>query len=272
MLEKETELKLNKLKDYIKTLGSLAVGFSGGVDSTLLITVSHEVLGNMAIAVTEVNSFVPEREVEEAKKFCKERGIVLELVETDPLREEKVRNNDPRRCYYCKHDIFDEIKKIAAERGIRYVAEGSNMDDLGDYRPGLEAVAELKVKSPLREANLTKADIRAISKEMGLPTWDKPSYACLASRFVYGEEITEEKLKMVDRAEQFLIDKGFREERVRVHGNLARIEVPSYDIERISKDELRNEIYEELKKIGYQYVTLDMKGYRVGSMNEVLKK
>ena len=146
------------------------------------------------------------------------------------------------------------------------------MDDLGDYRPGLEAVAELKVKSPLREADLTKADIRAISKEMGLPTWDKPSYACLASRFVYGEEITEEKLKMVDKAEQFLIDKGFREERVRVHGNLARIEVPSYDIERISKDELRNEIYEELKKIGYQYVTLDMKGYRVGSMNEVLKK
>ncbi|MBO4809598.1 MAG: ATP-dependent sacrificial sulfur transferase LarE [Lachnospiraceae bacterium] len=272
MLEKETELKLNKLKEYIKTLGSLAVGFSGGVDSTLLITVAHEVLGDKAIAVTEVSSFVPEREIKEAKKFCEERGIILEMAETDPLKEEKVRFNDPRRCYYCKFDIFGEIQRIAKEHGIEYVAEGSNMDDLGDYRPGLEAVAELKVKSPLREAGLTKADIRAISKELGLPTWDKPSYACLASRFVYGEEITPEKLAMVDKAEQFLIDKGFREERVRVHGDLARIEVPSYDIESISKEELRNEICEELKKIGFRYVTLDLLGYRVGSMNEVLKK
>lgn len=272
MLNSELELKLNNLKDYIKTLGSLAVGFSGGVDSTLLIAVANEVLGDKAIAVTEVSSFVPEREIKEAKKFCEERGIILKLAVTDPLKEDKVRFNDPRRCYYCKFDIFGEIQRIAKENGIEYVAEGSNMDDLGDYRPGLEAVSELKVKSPLREVGLTKADIRAISKELGLPTWDKPSYACLASRFVYGEEITEEKLAMVDKAEQFLIDKGFREERVRVHGDLARIEVPSADIEKISKDDIREEIYEELKKIGFRYVTLDLKGYRVGSMNEVLKK
>ena len=188
------------------------------------------------------------------------------------LKDERYRRNDANRCYFCKHGIFTEIKEIAKENGIEYVAEGSNMDDLGDYRPGLKAVSELAVKSPLREAELTKADIRAISKAMGLPTWSKPAYACLASRFVYGEEITEEKLHMIDRAEQFLIELGFYEERVRIHGNIARIEVPAADITRLASDEIRTKVYEEFKKIGFLFVTLDMRGYRMGSMNETLKK
>ena len=167
--------------------------------------------------------------------------------------------------------IFSKITEVAKENDIEYVAEGSNIDDLGDYRPGLKAVNELSVKSPLREAELNKADIRTLSRAMGLPTWSKPSYACLASRFVYNEEITEEKLKMIDQAESFLIENGFHEERVRMHGNIARIEVPEKDIARLAEDELRKAVYKRFKEIGFMYVTLDMCGYRTGSMNDVLK-
>ena len=188
------------------------------------------------------------------------------------MKEESYRHNSPDRCYFCKHGIFTEIKKIAAENGIEYVAEGSNMDDLGDYRPGLKAVEELSVKSPLREAGLTKQDIREISKALGLPTWSKPAYACLASRFVYGEEITEEKLRMLDQAEQFLIEHGFLEERVRIHGNIARIEVPAKDIERLASEEIREAVYEKFKALGFMFVTIDMKGYKMGSMNATLQK
>ena len=271
MLSEELQEKLNKLKQYIAGLGSLAVGFSGGVDSSFLVAVAHEVLGDRLIAVTGADASVPEREVNEAKEFCKKRGIRHIICKFDPLKEESYRKNSPDRCYFCKHGIFTEVKKIADECGIEYMAEGSNMDDLGDYRPGLRAAAELSVKSPLREAGLNKSEIRIISKAMGLPTWSKPAYACLASRFVYGEEITEEKLHMIDRAEQFLIEHGFFEERVRLHGNLARIEVAPEDIPRLVSDEIRNEIYDEFKKIGFLFVTLDLKGYRQGSMNATLK-
>jgi uncharacterized protein len=208
--------------------------------------------------------------VNEAKAFCIDRGIRHILCTVDPLREEGYRNNSPDRCYFCKHGIFTEVKKIADEYGIEYMAEGSNMDDIGDYRPGLKAAAELSVKSPLREAGLYKKDIRLISKAMGLSTWSKPAYACLASRFVYGEEITEEKLHMIDRAEQFLIERGFFEERVRMHGNIARIEVPSADIPRLASDEVREAVHDEFKKLGFLFVTLDLKGYRTGSMNATL--
>ena len=270
-LTDEQKEKLGRLKEIISGLGSLAIGFSGGVDSSFLLAVAHEVLGDNVIAVTGVDASVPEREVNEAKAFCEDRGIRHILCTVDPLKEEGYRNNSPDRCYFCKHGIFTEVKKIADEYGIEYMAEGSNMDDIGDYRPGLKAAAELSVKSPLREAKLYKSDIRLISKVMGLPTWSKPAYACLASRFVYGEEIIEEKLHMIDRAEQFLIEHGFFEERVRMHGNIARIEVPPADIPRLASDEVREAVYEEFKKLGFLFVTLDMKGYRTGSMNATLK-
>lgn len=270
LLIDEQREKLNKLREIISELGSLAVGFSGGVDSSFLLAVAHEILRDRVIAVTGVDASVPEREVNEAKAFCIDRGIRHILCTVDPLREEGYRNNSPDRCYFCKHGIFTEVKKIADEYGIEYMAEGSNMDDIGDYRPGLKAAAELSVKSPLREAGLYKKDIRLISKAMGLSTWSKPAYACLASRFVYGEEITEEKLHMIDRAEQFLIERGFYEERVRMHGNIARIEVPSADIPRLASDEVREAVHDEFKKLGFLFVTLDLKGYRTGSMNATL--
>ena len=270
IISDELQMKLDKLKNYIADLGSLAVGFSGGVDSSLLLAVAHEVLGERLIAVTGADASVPEREVNEAIAFCKERGIRHIICKVDPLKEEGYRHNGPDRCYFCKHGIFTEVKKIADENGIEYMAEGSNMDDIGDYRPGLRAAAELSVKSPLREAELTKSEIRLISKAMGLPTWSKPAYACLASRFVYGEEITEEKLHMIDIAEQFLIEHGFFEERVRMHGNLARIEVPPADIPKLAAEEIREKIYDKFREIGFLFVTLDLKGYRLGSMNATL--
>ena len=271
-ISEELQKKVENLKQYIVGLGSLAIGFSGGVDSSLLVAVAHEVLGDRLIAVTGADASVPERELNEAVAFCKERGIRHIVCNVDPLKEEGYRNNSPDRCYFCKHGIFTEVRKIALENGIEYMAEGSNVDDIGDYRPGLRAAAELSVKSPLREAGLTKSEIRIISKVMGLPTWSKPAYACLASRFEYGEEITEEKLHMIDRAEQFLIEHGFFEERVRMHGNRARIEVPPEDIPRLASDEIREVVYDRFRELGFLFVTLDMKGYKSGSMNATMKK
>ena len=269
-VNKELEGKLSKLKEVIRDYGSLAVGFSGGVDSTFLIAVAKEVLGDKAIAVTELCEVVPAREQDEAVSFCKEKGIKHFFCRYNPFVEYEFRLNGKDRCYVCKKGIFTAIKRIALENGIKYVAEGSNMDDLGDYRPGMRAIEELGIKSPLREAGLYKDDIRELSKAMGLSTFSKPSYACLASRFVYGEEITKEKLRMIEEAEQFLIDRGFLEERVRLHGNLARIEVPSKDIVRLASDDVRKEIYDKLKEIGFKFVTLDLKGYSVGSMNATI--
>ena len=269
-LSDELQNKLSGLERYIADLGSLAVGFSGGVDSTLLLKVAYDTLGDKALAVTGVDASLPERELDEAKRFCSEHGIAHVICRVDPMKEEGYRKNTADKCYYCKRMIFSEIIKIAAGHGIDHVAEGSNTDDLGDYRPGLRAVSELSVVSPLREAGLSKTDIRTISKAMGLPTWSKPAYACLASRFVYGEEITEEKLKMIDLAEQFLIENGFYEERVRMHGNIARIEVPAQDIPRLASDEIRCRVYERFKEIGFSFVTLDMLGYRTGSMNATI--
>lgn len=269
-LASELQEKLNRLEDTIRELGSVAVGFSGGVDSSFLLAVAHDVLGENVIAVTGADASVPERELKEAVRFCRGRNIRHVICKVDPLKEEGYRHNGPDRCYFCKHGIFTEIKKIADENGMAFMAEGSNMDDLSDYRPGLRAVEELSVRSPLRDAGLSKQDIRLLSKAMGLPTWSKPAYACLASRFVYGEEITEEKLHMIDRAEQFLIEQGFFEERVRLHGNLARIEVPARDIERLASEEVREAVYRKFREIGFLFVTIDMQGYRLGSMNATL--
>ena len=270
-LSTELEEKKEKLESYIRSLGSLAVGFSGGVDSTLLLAVAAKVLpADKVLAVTGADASVPKRELTEAENFCKERGIRHVYADFDPLQDEEYRRNGPQRCFYCKKGIFTEIQRIAAEHGIEYTAEGSNLDDLGDYRPGLKAAELLGVKCPLREAGLHKTEIRQLSKAMGLPTWSKPAYACLASRFVYGEEITREKLERLDQAEQFLIELGFLQERVRIHSNLARIEVPEEDIARIAQKEMRQKIWQKLKELGFLYVTLDLKGYQMGSMNATL--
>ncbi len=258
--------KQQNLCEYIKGLGSVAVAFSSGVDSTFLLKTAHDLLGDKAIAVTACSCSFPQRELNEAKSFCKKEGIRHIIVESEELSIEGFAQNPKNRCYLCKRELFTKIKKIAAENGIEYVAEGSNLDDNGDYRPGLTAVAELGIKSPLREAGLSKADIRALSKEMGLSTWDKQSFACLASRFVYGETITEEKLRMVDKAEQKLLDMGFHQVRVRIHGKIARIEVEPAEFGKIinAADELNNYFQE----LGFTYVTLDLGGYKMGSMNK----
>ncbi len=262
--------KLDRLKKYIGELGSLAIGFSGGVDSAFLLAVSHEVLGDGVIAVTEADASVPGRELDEAKAFCEERGIRHIMCTVDPFKEAEYRHNGPDRCYFCKKGIFSEIKRIAEENGISHVAEGSNMDDLGDYRPGMKAVAELGVLSPLREAGLTQQEIRVLSEKHGLPTWNKPSFACLASRFVYGETISPDKLRMVDMAEQYLLENGFPQFRVRIHGeNLARIEVLPEDLPKLLA--LREETAAAFRRFGFLYVTMDLLGYRTGSMNEGIK-
>ena len=267
---------LQEKYEYLKRLfagyGSVAVAFSGGVDSSFLLTVAHNLLGEEAVAVTAAPAFVSPREQQEARTFCLERGIRQIVIPAEDLNVDRIRHNPPDRCYHCKKQIFGKIKAVAAKEGIFCVAEGSNADDTEDYRPGFRAICELGILSPLLEAGLTKTEIRVLSKELGLPTWDKPPFACLASRFAYGETITDEKLHAVDRAEQLLMELGFRQIRVRVHGNLSRIEALPEDISRLTEPELREHISAKLREYGFSYVTTDLAGYRTGSMNEVLKQ
>ena len=266
----DREQKMRKLSEYLAGLGSVAVAFSGGVDSTFLLQAAKDVLGDGVIALTAVSDFFPDRERREADAFCRERGIRQIICREEILKVPGVAENPANRCYLCKRALFEMFLAQAKRQGFSHVAEGSNLDDLGDYRPGLQAIAELGILSPLRECGFSKEDIRALSKEMGLPTASKPSYACLASRFAYGEEITGEKLAMVDQAEQLLLDLGFTQMRVRIHGTLARIEVLPEDFPRLAEPALRSEIAEKLKTYGFSYVTADLAGYRTGSMNEML--
>lgn len=271
MLDEDLQAKYDHLKDCIAQLGSCAVAFSGGVDSTLLLFAAHEALGDNALAVTGVSPSVPQREVDEAKAFCAEHSIKHVLVETHEYDIEGFDHNPADRCYHCKKELFRCVGAEAARLGFAHIAEGSNLDDLGDYRPGFAAIDELGVASPLREAQLAKADIRAISKGLGLPTWNKQSFACLNSRFEYGDLITEQKLSMVDAAEEALMALGFTQVRVRMSGTTARIEVMPKDIERVASPEVRDAIVPKLKELGFRYVALDLQGYRSGSMNEGLE-
>ncbi len=261
--------KLNKLKEYLKSLKKVAVAYSSGVDSTFLLRIAHDVLKEDVIAITARSYSFPKRELDEAKEFCKKEKIKHIIVDSEELDIEGFKNNPVNRCYLCKKELFQKMIQIAKEQGIENIIEGSNIDDNNDYRPGQIAIKELNVKSPLKEAGLSKKEIRELSKKLGLNTADKQSFACLSSRFPYGEEITKEKLSMVDKAEQLLLDIGFHQLRVRIHGgNLARIEILEDEFEKLLKN--REKIIKKFKEFGFKYVSMDIQGYRTGSMNETL--
>lgn len=262
--------KYNELLSLLKDLKSVAVAFSGGVDSTFLLHAAHEALGDQVIAVTARSLSFPQRELNEATKYAADVNIEHLIVDSEELDIDGFSSNPKNRCYLCKTELFTKIREIANEKGYHAVLEASNSDDNGDYRPGLIAVKELDIYSPLRKIGFTKAEIRELSKEQGLPTWNKPSFACLSSRFPYGESITPEKLQMIDKGEQYLLDLGIWQVRVRVHGNLARIETDEAGFATLFDQEIRSKVFDEFKRIGFTYVSLDLNGYRTGSMNETL--
>ena len=249
----DTNEKFELLKSSIKEMGKVVIAFSGGVDSTFLLKVAHDVLGTNVVAVTARSSTYPEREFKEAFNFARQLGVKHIVITSEELDTEGFSDNLPNRCYLCKRGLFRKIRQVANLYDINCIADGSNFDDLGDYRPGMQAADELGVVSPLQDAGLTKDDLRTLSSEMGLSTWDKPAFACLSSRFPYGEKITREKLKMVETAEQVLLDFGFCLVRVRHHGDVARIEVSPSERKKFLDDQLLDRIDEAFKKIGFTY-------------------
>ena len=272
MIDKEDAAsKKENLIHYLEKLDSLLVAFSGGVDSTFLLALSHQTLMDKVVAVTESSTTYPSREREEAIKFTKDRGIEHIVFQADETSIAEFVSNAPDRCYHCKKSLSKNLLNIAKEKGISHVAYAANLDDLSDYRPGMDAAREMGIIAPLVDAHLSKEEIRFLSKEMGLPTWDKPAMACLASRIPYGEPITTKKLKMVEEAEDFLADQGFRQYRVRHHGSVARIEVAGSEIKKVTGPELRKNIVEKFRQIGFYHIAVDLEGYFSGSMNRVLK-
>jgi uncharacterized protein len=271
VMNSELERKVKKLKEIFESMGKVVVAFSGGVDSTFLLKMARDTLGaENVLAVTALSPLYPERELRGAEKMAREIGAEHLLIESNELEIDGFSMNPPDRCYLCKRELFGELKTVALKENISFVVEGSTVDDEKDYRPGKKAVRELGIRSPLVEAFFSKKDVREVSKEFGLPTWDKPSFACLASRFPYQEEITTEGLKRVSEAEDFLIGLGFKQVRVRHYQDLARIEIYKEEIGKLLDGAVREKVVAHLKKIGYRYITLDLEGFRSGSMNEVL--
>jgi uncharacterized protein len=262
--------KFNRLRKILNEYGSCVIAYSGGVDSTFLLKTAYDILGEKVLAVTAVSQTYPKSERDDAEKFAKLIGAKQIFIDTDELNNPNFRANPANRCFYCKEELFTKLNEIAKAEGLNYVFDGSNADDVNDFRPGREAGQKLGIKSPLKEAGLTKDEIRILSKELGLPSWNKPSYACLSSRFPYGTEIDEENLRKIEEAEEFIHSLGFKQVRLRHHGNIARLEFNTSDFPVLFANGLADKISDKLKSLGYTYVTLDLQGYRAGSMNEVL--
>ena len=264
---------LNKrvdLVDILSKMDRVIIAYSGGVDSAFLAAVANEVLGNNALSVTAVSPSLAPSELEEAHSLAQDLGLNYRTINTNEIEREDYSANNPDRCFFCKDELYSHLIKFCGEENYSFVVNGTNVDDLGDYRPGLDAATQYGVRSPLVEANLEKNDIRVLSREMGLPTWDKPAQACLSSRIPYGTMVTVEALTTIAKAEKYLREKGFKQLRVRHHENIARIEISADDFDVLTSEPLRTEVPSYFKSLGYSYVTLDLEGFRSGSLNEIL--
>lgn len=270
-LEPELAAKTARLAEIFEELGAVLVAYSGGVDSALVLKVAHAVLGPArAAGCLAISPSIPPREISLAQKHAEEMQVKLLITHTNEMEREGYVQNSPQRCYFCKNTLFTELHDIARREGFKYIADGFNTDDQGDYRPGMRAAKELEIRSPLAEAGFGKKDIRALSKALGLPTWNKPAAACLSSRIPYGTPVTVEALERIGKAEEFLQDMGFEGVRVRHYTDMARIEVPPAEIERFLDEATRKEVSRGLHAVGYTFVALDLDGYRSGSLNEVI--
>lgn len=269
-IPKVTLSKYEKLKNILQEMGGVLVAFSGGVDSTFLLKTAHEVLGKNVLAVIASSETYPQREREEALRLARKFNIRYKVIETKELESSDFANNPPQRCYFCKKELFSKLKDIAEAESIPYVLDGSNYEDTADFRPGTKAAEELGIRSPLKEVHLGKGEIRQLSKRSSLPTWNKPSLACLSSRFPYYTKIDTKNLKQVAQAEEYLRKLGFTQVRVRHHGQIARIEIEPPEFLKITEKKVRDAVIKNFKKFGYIYIALDLAGFRSGSMNEPL--